>query len=398
MHLSYGGNMTKHLSSISTLNLPENALAVITKLEALKARVDELQKTLPRGPLAPRPTLEAARRDALKLKLELDGLEAQYNDTLGLDMVDTQMHEQLREVGEARKAIGALYVECDAMAEAIKPALKAMRGKMPDALLASLDALHDEIKALLKEVQHMMFQTPELGMTFEEWNPLTLAERKAMRSRGRPSAPLEAQILRTHLDLLDSVATVNGLSGGKIRTVEEAIDGVELSKRGRPQVSELGKLDRILINLRKRLEEVASAPEPSEKTVARLMGEIADAERRIKEGEAELSELESANRQLEILRGQHRDLVVAEVQANGENQTALLMATIRNEDAQLDVIEKIMALDPNSRVTVTSKVNPKETRIRFERLRRNGQMNALEAEELSRLERRQFSFAYSRNR
>jgi hypothetical protein len=390
--------MTKHLSSINTLNLPENARMVIENIEALKVRVDALQKTLPRGPLAPRPTLEAARRDALKLKLELDGLEAQYNDTLGLDMVDSHLHEQLREVGEARKALAVLYVECEAMAEAIKPALKALRGKMTDALLASLDALHDEIRAMLKEVQHMLFQSPELGMTFEEWNPLTLAERKSMRSRGRPSAPLEAQILRTHLSLLDSVATANGLSGGKIRTIEEAIDGVELSKRGRPQVSELGKLDRVLINLRKRLEEVAASPEPSEKTVARLTGEIADTERRIKEGEAELSELESANRQLEVLRGKHRDLVVAEVQANGENQMALLMATARNEDVQLDVIEKIMALDPNSRVTVTSKVNPKETRIRFERLRRNGQMTASEAEELERLERRQFSFAYSRNR
>lgn len=392
--------MNTHLSSIDISNLPENLPLVIEKLAALKARVDELQKTLPRGPLAPRPTLEAARRDALKLKLELDGLEAEYNETLALDLVDSKMHSQLCEVGEARKAVGSLYVECEALLEVITPSMKALRGKVKDTVLAKLDELHADIKALLKEIQGIVFKTPELGMTFAEWNELSLADRKSLRSRGRPTAPLEAQILRTHRHLLDCVAVVNGLSEGKIRTVDEAIEGVELSKRGRPQVSELGKMDRQLSNLRKRLEEVASAPhdDRKDKKVARLMGEIAEMEQSIKESEAELGEMEAAKRQLEILRAKHRDMVVAEVAATGENQIALLLATIRNEDAQLDVIEKILAIDPEDRVTVTSKVNPKETRIRFDRLRKSGGMNENEFEELNRLEHRQDIFAYSRNR
>jgi hypothetical protein len=399
--LSYGGNMTKHLSSIDISNLPENLPLVIEKLEALKARVDELQKTLPRGPLAPRPTLEAARRDALKLKLELDGLEANYSETLALDMVDSKMHEQLCEVGEARKAVGGLYVECEALLDVINPSMKALRGKLQEKVLGKLDELHADIKAVLKEIQDIVFQTPELGMTFAEWKDLTLAERRSLRSRGRPTAPLEAQIIRTHRHLLDTVAVVNGLSGGKIRTVEEAIDGVELSKRGRPQVSELGKMDRVLANLRKRLEEVASTPSTGnrhDKKVANLMAQIAEMESSIAESEAELGEMESAKRQLEILRAKHRDMVVAEVAATGENQIALLMATIRNEDAQLDVIEKILKIDPEDRVTVTSKVNPKETRLRFDRLRMSGAMKDSEFEELNRLEHRQDSFAYSRNR
>jgi hypothetical protein len=391
--------MTTHLSSIDISNLPENLPLVIEKLAALKARVDELQKTLPRGPLAPRPTLEAARRDALKLKLELDGLEATYNETLALDLVDSKMHEQLCEVGEARKAVGSLYVECDALLDVITPSMKALRGKVQDNVLAKLDELHADIKALLKEIQDIVFKTPELGMTFAEWNELSLADRKSLRSRGRPTAPLEAQIIRTHRHLLDCVAVVNGLSEGKIRTVDEAINGVELSKRGRPQVSELGKMDRQLSNLRKRLEEVASTPSVrQDKKVASLMEQIAEMEQSIAESEAELGDMEAAKRQLEILRAKHRDMVVAEVTATGENQIALLMATIRNENAQLDVIEKILAIDPEDRVTVTSKVNPKETRLRFDRLRMSGGMNEMELEEMNRLEHRQDTFAYSRNR
>lgn len=394
-----GGTMKTQLTLQDENIIQQKLPLVVEKLDSLKARVEELQKTLPRGAVAARPTLESARRDALKTKLELDGLEDQYNDILGLDMVEGKMHEQLREVGEVRKLIGTQYVECESLLDIIKPALKAMRGKVAEPLLENLEALHTEIKETLKEIQAMGYQTPELGMTFAEWNSLSLAQRRGLRSPGRPSAPLEAQIIKTHRNLLDIVALVNFLSKGKIRTVEDAIDGVEMSKRGRPQVSDLGKADRKLVNLQKRLESVSNtASKMRDKKVARLLAQINELTQEIAEEEAELTEVEAAKRELETLRGKHRDMVVAEVDATGENQAALLMAIIRNEDAQLTTVEKILKLDPEARVTVTHKVNPKETRMRFERLRMNGQIKAAEMEELTRLEHRQDNFAYSRNR
>lgn len=393
-----GGLMKTNLKTIDTNNLPENFPAVVEKLEALKVRVSELQQNLPRIG-ATTPTLESAQRDVLKAKLELDGLEARYSDTMGLDMVEPRLHDQLREVGQARNDVGTLYVECEALLDVIKPALKAMRGKVTGAVLDDLESLHDEIKALIKEVQTIVRQIPELGMTFAEWNGLTPAERAGLRDPGRPSAPLEAQIIKTHRHLIDSVALVNRLSEGKLRTLEDAIKGVEMSKRGRPQSSALNKLDRQLTGLRKRLDEVTKTnSNMRDKKMSRLLNQIKALEVEIKEGEAELTDLEAAKRELELLRGKHRDMVVEEVHATGENQSALLLAIIRNEDDQLTTVDKILKLDPEARVTVTHKVNPKDTRQRFERLRLNGQMKEAELEELQRLEHRQFTFAYSRNR
>lgn len=393
-----GGLMKTNLKTIDTSNLPENFPAVVEKLEALKTRVTELQQNLPRIG-ATTPTLESAQRDALKAKLELEGLEVRYNDNLGLDMVEPGLHDQLREVGQARNDAGTLYVECEALLDVVKPALKAMRGKATGPVLEDLESLHDEIKALIKSVQDIVRNIPELGMTFAEWNSLTPAERAGMRDPGRPTAPLEAQIIKTHRRLIDSVALVNRLSEGKLRTVEDAIAGVELSKRGRPQASPLNKMDRQLLNLRKRLEEVTQTnSNMRDKKMSRLMNQIEALEEEIRDGEAELSDVEAAKRDLERLRGKHRDMVVEEVHASGENQSALLLAIIRNEDEQLTTVDRILSLDPEARVTVTHKVNPKETRQRFERLRLNGQMKEAELEELKRLENRQFNFAYSRNR
>lgn len=390
--------MKTNLKNIDTSNLPEEFPVVVEKLEALKARVSVLEQNLPRVGGAT-PTLESAQRDVLKAKLELDGLEARYNDTLGLDMVEPRRHDQLREVGQARNDVGTLYVECEALLDVVKPALKAMRGKVTGPVLDDLEALHDEIKALIKQVQNIIRQLPELGMSFAEWNDLSAADRAGLRDPGRPSAPLEALIIKTHRRLIDSVALVNRLSEGKLRTVEEAINGVEMSKRGRPPASALNKADRQLSNLLKRLDEVTKTnSNMRDKKISRLVNQIAALRQEIKEGEAELNSVEAAKRELELLRGKHRDMVVEEVHATGENQSALLLAIIRNEDAQLTTVDKILKLDPEARVTVTHKVNPKDTRQRFERLRLNGQMKEAELEELNRLEHRQFNFAYSRNR
>lgn len=391
-----------NLKTIDTRNLPENFSEVVAKFQDLKAQVDAIQQSLPHvgGSV---PTLESARRDVLKAKLELEGLQNAYDETLGLDIVEAAKHAELLDVAQARRDAGTLYVECDSLLDVVKPALKALRGKAVGPVLENLENLNDEIKVLIKEVHGILRNIPELGMTFDEWGSLTMAERASLREPGRPSAPLEAKIAKSKMALRDSAALVNSLSNGELRDVEEIIKGVEMSKRGRPPASELNKLDRKLAHLEKRVREVTEAEagknsNSRDKKVARLLGQIEEIRAEIEEGEAELTEAEAAKRDLEKLRAKHRDMAVEEVHATGENQSALLLAIIRNEDAQLTAVDKILKLDPEARVTVTHKVNPKDTRQRFERLRLNGQMRADELEELSRLEHRQFTFAYSRNR
>lgn len=394
--------MKTNLKNIDTSNLPAHFPEVVEELEALKARVDDLQQSLPRvgGSTS---TLESSRRDVLKAKLELDGLNKKHKDALGLDVVDASLHADLQDVSKARFDVAELFVEADALMEVVRPALKAMRDKAAGAILDSLEELHDDVKELMREVHGVFRCIPELGMTFAEWRSMTMAERASLREPGRPSAPLEALIIKTQRQLEDGMTKVRALSEGKINSVKAAIKGVELSKRGRPQASPLNKLDRELINLLKRLDEANNSKHgkssaSAEKTINRLLGLIEDTRNQIREGEAELSTVDAAKRKLEVLRAKHRDMVVEEVHATGENQSALLLAIIRNEDDQLTAVDNILKLDPEARVTVTHKVNPKDTRQRFERLRLNGQMKEEVLEELDRLERRQFTFAYSRNR
>ncbi|MBI6882947.1 hypothetical protein [Pseudomonas putida] len=391
--------MNSHLTTTNAKNLPDNFQEVADRLKAIKAQVDGLQKTLPAVHTTQDLTTESARQAVLKAKINLEELELKHDEKLALDMVDVRMHDGLREVAEARKAVGSLYVEIDEVRQYLKPTIKALRGKASDSVLADIETLHDEAKEVQNEILRMDYKMPELGMSFAEWNELDKDEKRGLRSAGRPSATLEALIIQARRDLHDAVATVNRLTCGEIRTVEDAIDGIELSKRGRPQISELGKADRALTQLQKRLNVVSTTPSKMrDKKIARLTAQINELNAEIADAEAELTDVELAKRDLEKLRAKHRDLVVAEVDASGENQSALLMAIIRNEDAQQTTVEKILALDPAARVTVTHKVNPKETRLRFERLRMNGQLKAAELEELDRLEHRQDTFAYSRNR
>lgn len=387
------------LSHSDATRLSEAYPKIEAKIAVLKSRAEAHKSLLLAASAVPQVTLESIRRDALKANLELEGLGEHYNNTIGIDFVASSIREELREVGAVRKAISLQFVEADNLLSQVKQVLKTMRGKVQEKALAELEEMEVELKVVLRELHAVLFETPELGMTFAEWDSLSVNERRSMRSPGRPTAPIEAQIIKMKRHLLDCVATANRLSNGEIRTVEEALKDTELTKRGRPQISDLGKLDRKLQNLLKRLEEVCSTPSKMQGIKkARLISQIEDIRNEIADRESEMTDLEIAKRKLESLRSAHRDMVVAEVPLTGEDQAAMLMAIIRNEDEQLSAIETIMKMDPEARITVTHKVNPRETRFRFERLRTNGQLKTAEYEELSRLEQRQESFGFTRNR
>lgn len=381
-----------------SIALPENFEAVSQRLSTLGDDVDQMISTLTTR-VSPKITLADARREVLKANLELEGLETLYNDTLGLDLVGPKARPALIAVTKVRDSLGELFHNFESRYEAVRSTIKEVTGKVDKKHIDELTNLQSLIKQEGAKIQEMLNETPELGMTQDEWDELTLAERRGLRNPGRPKPPIEAQIIKARKRVHDLVATVNMLSKGKIRTVDAAIKGVELTRRGRPQISEVSKLDRKLATLVKRLEDISRNPSKMQDLrKARLIEQIEALRQEIEEHDKGLKGVDLYRRQLEKLRARHRDLVVAEIGVTGQEQAALLLDTARNEAEQLVVINKIREIDPEARVTVTHKVNPAQTMERFKRLRNNGLLKEAELAEVDEIEKAMSNSPFSRNR
>lgn len=388
----------KNAESGNSIALPENFEAVSQRLSTLGDDVDQMVSTLTKR-VSPKTTLDEARREVLKAQLELEGLQQQYNDTLGLDLVEPKARPALIAVTKVRDPLGQLFHTYESRFDAVRAAIKEVTGKVDQKHVDELTNLQALLKQEGAKIQEMINETPELGMTQAEWDELTPAERRGLRNPGRPKPPIEAQLIKADKRVHDLVTTVNMLSKGKIRTLKAAIKGVELSRRGRPQISEVSKLDRKLSLLMKRLEDVARNPSKmQELRKARLKEQIETLREEIEQHDSGLTGVALYKRQLEQLRAKHRDLVVAEVQANGKEQAHLLLNTARNEAEQLVVIDKIRELDPDARITVTHKVNPAQTMERFNRLRNNGLLKEAELAEVDQIEKALNDYGYSRAR
>lgn len=382
----------------NSIALPENFEAVSQRLSTLGDDVDQMVSTLT-SRVSPKTTLDDARREVLKANLELQGLNQLYEDTLGLDMVGPKARPALIAVTKVRDELGQLFHTYESRYEAVRDAIKEVTGKVEQKHIDDLTNLLSLLKQEGAKIQEMLNETPELGMTQAEWNELTPAERRGLRNPGRPKPPIEAQLIKATKRVHDLVATVNMLSKGKIRTVEAAVKGIELTRRGRPQISEVSKLDRKVAMLVKRLEDIARNPSKmQELRKNRLIEQIETMRQEIEEHDAGLTGIELHRRQLEKLRAKHRDLVVAEIGATGEEQYALLINTAQNEVDQQIVIDKIRELDPDARITATHKVNPAQTMERFRRLRNNGLLKEAELAEVDRLEEALSNYGFSRKR
>ena len=381
-----------------SIALPENFEAVSQRLSTLGDDVDQMISTLA-GRVSPKTTLADARRDVLKANLELEGLKQLYEDTLGLDMVGPKARPALIAVTKVRDELGQLFYTFKSRHEAVRDAIKQVTGKVDQKHIDELTNLQSLLKQEGVKIQEMLNETPELGMTMDEWNDLSPTERRALRNPGRSKPPIEAQLITAANKVHDLVATVNMLSKGKIRTVDAAIKGIELTRRGRPQISEVSKLDRKLAMLVKRLEDIARNPSKMQDLrKSRLIDQIESLRQEIEQHDKGLTGVEFHRRQLEKLRAKHRDLVVAEIGVTGKEQAALLLNTARNEAEQLVVIDKIRELDPEARITVTHKVNPAQTMDRFNRLRNNGLLKEAELAEVDEIEKALTNYSFSRNR
>lgn len=392
------------MSTIESIAEVAPALAdfapVCKDLENLSVSVNQIYSNLKLESDEKGQTLESLRREMLKANTLSNELKDEYNMSLGLDFVSESEAKPLVEVAQVRQKVATPYLEAYNLEVVSNRILRAVRDSLADPAVAAAESIHAEVSECRRSLHVMFYSLPDLGMTFHEWNSLEESVRKEMRPAGRPGMPVECRIEKNQKEMDALMARIKTESGGQLETVEQAIEGVALSNRGRPSISPLAALDRKLINLRKDLESVKNAPEEAidptpkpgrqkatkQQKIAKILNSIEAIEASIANAESELRGVEVLRRKLEKLRITHRDLAMMESSVTGREQVTLLMDILKNEDKQIDTINKIYAMDPEANETSTHQVNPKHTRERINRLKLHGKLREGQLEIVNQLE------------
>lgn len=375
----------------------ENLISALNELEPVCA---ELLANMPVAETSAN-DIQLARRNLLKASTALNELVAEYNENLGLEFLTEAEAAAVNEVVEVRNLATADYHRAVKLENQLARMTREFAPHLSKALLGKITALKGQVKEVRQGLFASYWALPDLGMTFNEWNGLSVLQRRQMRPAGRPALPLEARITEAKADVDRLLMDVKVLSSGAIKTLEEALSGVKLSARGRPAVSPIGKLERQVGRFKRELERLNPADFPSEAeykanprigdTFAmranRIQGRIDDAKATIREMEDELEGVAVYRRTLEKLRARHRDLALMEPQVKGDEQAKVLLEILQNEEKQQGVIEAIHAMDPNATEASTHKVNPRETRERIKRLEMNGRLADSEMLVLSEIKR-----------
>lgn len=381
--------------SNTTDSLPDRK-ALVDDLSRLEALFDDMQTNLPQAPKGAKLGAEEkkarllkARRELLKVNTKLNGFTESYNDLMGLDFVEADEAEAILEVANLRREATDDYYRAYCLQNSISRITREFAPVLKGQLLSKITSLSDQAADVRKGLFQLYWALPDLGMTLPEWESLTQVQRRSLRPTGRPSLPLECLITESQAQVETLMAEISDLSKGKIDTVEKALQGVELSTRGRPVISDIGKMERQAGRLRREMERLDPSEFPSEAEqkknprlgdtykmrTARLTARIEEIEDQIRIAESELEGVAVYRRELEKQRARHRDLVVMESKSSGDEQATLLLEILKNEVQQEETVEQIRKADPQATETLTHKVNPKETRDRLQRLEMNGRLN-----------------------
>jgi hypothetical protein len=371
-------------------------------LEVLSTEVDRVYSSLGIKADTLGLTLDAIRREILKCVIHAKEIEDERESGMGLDFVSDEEAALIVDVADARKLVGEPYLAAYSLEVKSNRILRAVRESISGSALNASVNLHARVSDNRKAFHAMFWSLPDIGMTFGQWDEMPEAMRKKLRPAGRPSMPLECRFLQNETEMAQLMVQLVDTSDGELTTVKQAIEGIELSKRGRPSVSPLSKLDRGLTNARKDLEAliaspIEAVPEREKGTPGRMpathsekmekmLNKIHDLELMITEAEIGLSGVEVPRRKLEKLRARHREMVLMESDSTGSEQARLLFETLKNEQEQVRIVGMIYELDPTAKETPTHQVNPKTTRDRINRLRLSGRLRESESEILSAIE------------
>lgn len=389
---------TQHKEASHLQNHLDKLGEIQPEIDVFLAQVAEIQTSKKSYRKTP---LQRIRREALKMSSRLEEFEKEYADSIALDFMSEDLHRPILDVVEARKMISVQYHACNEALRKLRDCIKGLSGKS-SSLVSSVEEIEDTGKAVMRKILDLMLDTPDLGMTFDEWLQLSPADLKQMRPRGRPRTPVEVEIFKAKDELNDMVEACSKMTEGELNTLDKVIDGVEPAPQGRPMISPMAKMYRELTNLTKDLQELTSGDVEITRfhdvKKERLIKKIDDLRNKMTREEAKLSPIEAKKWELERLRSDHRDMVVAEQRLLGYEQAEMLLEIIRNEDRQIDVVDTIRSMDPEIKLSLTHRVNPAETRQRFERIRENGRLREDQLDEVSKLQDRMENFANYRSR
>jgi len=374
---------------------------LIGALNALEPVCAELLANMPAKKETPANDIQLARRDLLKAHTALGDLTAEFENSLGLEFLTDAEAAAVNEVVQVRQLATADYHRALKLENVLGRMAREFAPSLGKTLLSKLTSLQGQVKEIRQGLFALYWALPDLGMTFNEWSSLTVLQRREMRPAGRPSLPLESKITEAREKVDGLLMDCKVLSSGAIKNIDEALAGVKLSNRGRPAVSPVGKLERLVGRHKRELERLNPADFPTEAQhqenprigdtyqmrAQRIMGRIEDVQAEIREMEDELEGVAVYRRQLEKLRARHRDLALMEPQVKGDEQAKVLLEILQNEERQQGVIEKIHAMDSTATEANTHKVNPKETRDRIKRLEMNGRLADSELLVLSEIKR-----------
>ena len=373
----------------------------IQRLDDLSGEVSQISKAMSLADESPVMSLTALRRELLKAQTQATEMVGEYEGALGLDFVSADEAIGIQAVADTRQLVAEPFLRAYNLEVVANRIMKVAQKTVSGPALANSQQLQSEVSDLRKRFHAGFWSLPDLGMTAEQWEEMPEQMRKKLRPAGRPGMPLECRMLQNKADMESFLAAAVKASGGEIKTVEQAIEGAELSNRGRPMVSALVKLDRRLANLKKELTEVMSAPEEvivrekgvpgrlpatRHERVEKLLNRIRDLEIEIGQAEASLEGVDWERRKLERLRAKHRDMALMEADSKGSEQIAILMEILKNEQEQLHIITAIHELDENAKETPTHQINPKATRDRIYRLRMSNRLNEIQLEMLAKFE------------
>ncbi|MBD8089010.1 hypothetical protein IFT48_03375 [Pseudomonas fluorescens] len=349
----------------------------------------------------PASDIQLARRDLLKAHTALTDLTTEMETLLGLDFLTQAEAAAVQEVVQVRQLATADYHRAVKLENNLARAAREFAPKLNATLLSKLTGLQGQVKVIRQGLFALYWALPDLGMTFSEWNGMSVLQRREMRPAGRPALPLEARISNAQADVDRLLMDVKVLSSGAIKNLEEALAGVKLSNRGRPAVSPIGKLERQVGRHKRELERLNPADFPTaaeheqnprigdtyQMRAERIRGRIDEVMATIRELEEDLEGVAVYRRQLEKLRARHRDLALLEPQVKGAEQAKVLLEILLNEEKQQGMIETIHRMDSSATEANTHKVNPKETRDRIKRLEMNGRLADSELLVLSEIKR-----------
>lgn len=336
--------------------------------------------------------LEVAQRKAVKGAVDLLKIQQEFEEVLkdggGLD--DPKSEREVRSVGQDRLNVAESIVKVIEQKKVKQNELAEIKLNGETKSVKRVQSAMNTLKKQEKELYDRLYDMPMLGTTQEEWDQ-DYGEDFKIRPLGRPGLTVEIRLVRAlqdakslekelrELEKQGGVSEPFDISAAAEVKINKS-DGVKRSP-GKPKLDELGRLDKRLLAIEKKMQQVKLGEDVSgghsfndngsllgrkRKPVTVKLQELeADRElalKEIKEEESKLSPLGKKKRQIKLIRDDARRDKIAANNAISKKEQAEKLKDYKSKRAKADKLEKKIqeAIDKNDKPSA-SKVATKSS-------------------------------------